>query len=185
MERAARYYFGRDDDTLPAAVGARLRAAGQTLAVAESATGGLLAARITDVTGSSEYFRGGIVAYSVPVKVALVAVPLEVVETYGHVSRETTEALARGIRQVMSSDWGIGTTGYAGVGPGAPNDRLGIIYISICAPDGRVTTREYRFGPHPREQVKLFATQRALDLLLRRLDEQAAGRKESATVGQD
>ena len=162
-----------------------LVARGLTVATAESCTGGLVAHLLTEVPGSSRYVRGGIVAYSVPVKVALVAVPLEVVETYGHVSRETTEALARGIRQVMSSDWGIGTTGYAGVGPGAPNDRLGIIYISICAPDGRVTTREYRFGPHPREQVKLFATQRALDLLLRRLDEQAAGRKESATVGQD
>lgn len=185
LERTAQYYFGRDDDTLPSVVGARLRAAGQTVGVAESATGGLLAARITDVAGSSDYFRGGVVAYSVPVKVQLVGVPPEIVEQYGHVSRETTEALARGIRKALDSDWGVGTTGFAGVGPGAPQDQVGLVYVSVCDPAGQVTTREYRWGPHPRKQVKHFATQRALDLLLRKLDERTTARKESAVVGQE
>lgn len=185
LERTWRYYFGRDDETLPAVVGARLRAAGQTLGVAESATGGLLASRITDVPGSSEYFRGGVVAYTIPVKVGLVGVPRAIVEQFGHVSRETTEALARGIRQAVGSDWGIGTTGYAGAGPGAPEDKLGLVYVSVCDPDGVVTSREYRWGPHPRAQVKFFATQRALDLLLRQLDARAAASKEGAAVAQD
>ncbi len=175
LARTARYYFGRDDDTLPSVVGTRLRQAGQTLAVAESATGGLLASRITDVPGSSEYFRGGVVAYSVDAKVEALGLSRDQIARHGAVSRETTEAMAQAARETLGADWGVGTTGWAGAGPGAPDADVGLMHFCVAAPDGRITSREFRYGRHPRDQVKYFATQRALAILLRRIEAAAAG----------
>jgi nicotinamide-nucleotide amidase len=183
--QAERYYFGRDDETLPSVVGARLRAMGQTLAVGESATGGLLGSRITDVPGSSDYFRGGVVAYSIDAKVRVLGVPRDLVERHGHVSRDVTDAMARGAREALGADWGIGTTGYAGTGPGAPDADVGLIYVSVCGPDGVMSSREYRWGKHPRELVKYFATQRALFTLLRKLESQIRPAMEGARASQD
>ncbi|MBM3267855.1 MAG: competence/damage-inducible protein A [Candidatus Sericytochromatia bacterium] len=169
IERGVRFFFGRDDDTLPSVVGSHLRAARQTLAVAESATGGLLASRITDVPGSSDYFRGGCVAYSVDAKVRNLGVPSELIAAHGAVSRETTEAMAQAARHAFGAEWGIGTTGWAGPSPGVAESDVGLVYICVAGPGGALSSREYRWGRHAREQIKHFATQRALATLLRKI----------------
>ncbi|MBI6546107.1 MAG: nicotinamide-nucleotide amidohydrolase family protein [Cyanobacteria bacterium NC_groundwater_1444_Ag_S-0.65um_54_12] len=165
LQRFGHHYFGCADDTLPGVVGRLLRTAKATLATAESATGGLLASRITDSAGSSDYFAGGIVAYTVPQKIKLLGVSATLLAQYGHVSRETTEALARQVRQVLHTDWGIGITGYAGAAPGVPAERVGTMYVAIAGPADRASSQEFHFGSHSREQVKWLATQQALNLL--------------------
>lgn len=168
-ERLQGLWFGSDEDSLPGVVGRLLLARNETVATAESATGGLLASRITDVAGSSAYFLGGVVAYTIPQKVALLGVDPAHVAKHGHVSAETTVALAQRVREVVKTTWGLGVTGYAGPGPGTPDDRVGTMFVAVSGPDGFVRVREDRFGTHPRSQVKFFGTQRALALLLREL----------------
>jgi len=107
-----------------------------TIAVAESCTGGLLASRITDVPGSSEYFRGGIVAYQNDIKERLLRVPARVLETVGAVSAETARAMAHGARKLLSSDIGVGITGIAGPGGGSPEKPVGLVYIAVEGPNG-------------------------------------------------
>lgn len=113
-----------------ARVVALLRARGQTVALAESLTGGLLAGALTDVPGSSEVLVGGVVAYTVPVKTGVLGVPPAVVAEHGVVSRECAEAMAAGARRLLRADWGVGTTGVAGPGPsdGRP---AGTVHVAV------------------------------------------------------
>lgn len=168
MARLGDHYFGADDETLPGAVGARLRAAGGTLAVAESCTAGLLASRITDVSGSSDYFLGGVVCYAVSEKVRFLGLDAAFIARHGHVSAEVTVAIADSVRRLTGATWGVGITGYAGKGPNTPDEEVGHVYVAIAGPRG-TEVHPFRFGQHPRDRVKFFATQRALALLFRSL----------------
>lgn len=136
--RAGRYLYGVDEETLEEVVGKLLRAQGLTLAVAESCTGGLLGGRITNVPGSSEYFLGGVIAYSNGLKESLLGVPAETLRMHGAVSEETARAMAEGIVHATGASLGISITGVAGPGGGTPEKPVGLVYLSIASKKGGV-----------------------------------------------
>ncbi|GIV04772.1 MAG: putative competence-damage inducible protein [Fimbriimonadales bacterium] len=162
-ERLGAFIFGVDETTLEQAVVQRLIEAGQSLAVAESCTGGLLGHRITSVPGSSEVFLGGVISYSNSLKEALLGVPRRVLETHGAVSEPTARAMAEGVRERLGSWWGIGITGIAGPSGGTPDKPVGLVYISISDPTATVVKSQV--FPGDRATVKYRATQYALWLL--------------------
>lgn len=149
------------------AVLARLKARGETLAVAESMTGGLLAARLTAIPGASEVFLGGATVYSAKAKTALLGLGAGRLAHEGTVSEATSCALAEAVRVKLGATWGLGLTGNAG--PGAEGDApLGAVFIALAGPDG-TESKAYTL-PGDRADVQLRATAWALDLLRRRLD---------------
>jgi PncC family amidohydrolase len=117
-------------------LGEMLRARALKLATAESCTGGLIADRLTDVPGSSEYFIGGIVAYAYEAKVALLQVSWDTLHAYGAVSREVALEMARGARKALSADIAISVSGIAGPGGGMPNKPVGSTWLGLVTPDG-------------------------------------------------
>jgi nicotinamide-nucleotide amidase len=164
-ERLGAYIYGTDDTTLEQVVVNLLREYGQSLATAESCTGGLLSHRVTDVPGSSDVFIGGIVAYSNAVKQQELGVPHEVLAEYGAVSEPTARAMAEGVRTRLGSHWGIGITGIAGPTGGTPEKPVGLVYIGLSDPTGTLVTRHLLLGD--RQTVKWRASQVALTLLWR------------------
>ncbi len=113
-------------------LGEVLKRLGLTISVAESCTGGLLASRITDVPGSSAYFRGGIIAYQNDLKERLLAVPSQVIVRHGAVSRQTAEAMACGCRDLLASDIALSITGIAGPSGGSGKKPVGLVYIAVA-----------------------------------------------------
>jgi nicotinamide-nucleotide amidase len=158
--------YSRSMDPLEAVVGAALRARGETLSVAESCTGGGVAARITAIPGSSDYFLGGFLTYQDEVKTRLVGVPEGLLKEHTAVSEPVAEAMAQGARERTGSTWGLAVTGEAGPesGSGAP---VGTILIGLAGPGG-VTSHRRRFQGE-RERVRTLASQLALDTLRRAL----------------
>lgn len=118
------------------AIGEFLHQNGLKIASAESCTGGLVADTITNVPGSSEYFVGGVVAYSYEAKVALLHVSWDTLRTHGAVSRETVVEMARGVRTALGADIGISVSGIAGPGGGMPNKPVGTTWFGLSANDG-------------------------------------------------
>jgi nicotinamide-nucleotide amidase len=159
--------WGADDDTFEKVVGEMLAERGLTLAAMESCTGGLLADTLTNVPGSSRYFRGSIVSYATEVK-ELMGVDPQVIETHGVISEETALAMAAAARRVLKADAGIGITGVAGPDPldGHP---VGEVHIAVDLGDGRPLTLGYTM-PQTREQVKRRAVTQAVNLLRRALN---------------
>ncbi len=159
--------WGRDGDDLPSVVLSRLVLRGETLATAESFTGGLLAASLTSVPGSSGAYRGGLVPYATALKVSMAGVPLETVREHGAVSAQTAVALAEGARAAAGATWGIATTGVAG--PDEQEGRpVGTVHLAVAGPDG--TTVLSRRVPGDRERVRVLSGVTLLDQLRRRLD---------------
>ena len=158
--------FGRDADSLAAVVVDRLRAAGATVAVAESLTAGLLGATLTEVAGSSAVFRGGVQVYATDLKASLAGVPEQVLAEHGAVSEQTAAALADGVRTRLDATYGVGLTGVAGPEPqeGHP---VGTLHVALAGPSG-VRHRSLRV-PGDRQRVRLMAVTTALDLLRREL----------------
>jgi len=158
--------WGADGDTLEGVVGAMLRERGLSLATMESCTGGLLASTITDVPGSSDYFKGGLVSYATEMKLAW-GVSREVVETYGVISVECAREMARIARERLSADVGIGVTGVAG-----PDEQegkpVGTVHIALDDSSGDARVVSYQFA-QSREMVKRRAVTTALSLLRRTL----------------
>ena len=158
--------WGADDDTLEGVVGAMLRERGFSLATMESCTGGLLASTITDVHGSSDYFKGGLVSYATEMKLAW-GVSREVVERYGVINAECAREMARVARERLSADVGIGVTGVAG-----PDEQegkpAGTIHIALDDGGDDVRVVSYQFA-QSREMVKRRAVTTALSLLRRTL----------------
>jgi nicotinamide-nucleotide amidase len=164
--RHADTLFSDDGSTVDQQVAEMLRESGQTLAVAESCTGGLLAARLTELPGSSDYFRGGIVAYADDVKCAVAGVPVELIERHGAVSQEVAESLADGAASSVGADVGVGVTGVAGPGGGTEEKPVGLVWISVVAGGGRRLTRSMNL-PGGRADVRDRATTVALHMLRR------------------
>ena len=136
---------------------------GIRLACAESCTGGLIANALTDVPGASAFFAGGLVAYSVEIKLGVLGVPAETFERHGVVSAECAEAMARGAVRLFGADRAIATTGVAG--PGAQDGiPAGTVCIALASPDTVVSEKLY-FPNETRERVKFLAAQAALRLL--------------------
>jgi nicotinamide-nucleotide amidase len=156
------YIFGVDKETLPSVVGTMLAQRGQTLAVMESFTGGLLSSLITDVPGSSRYFRGGLVAYSRAVALEM-GLPTELVEEAGLVSEETALVMAQLARQRLGADYGIGITGVAGPEP-FEQKPAGTLALAIAGPAGLVTSSGSGWRGS-REDQKYRSALAALNLL--------------------
>ncbi len=142
----------------------------RTIATAESCTGGLLAARLTERPGSSEYFLGAIVAYSNEVKIARAGVPRELIETHGAVSAEVALALADGARAQLGADVGVGITGVAGPGGGTAEKPVGLVWLSVTVAGGEPMTRSINL-PGGRADVRERATTIAMHLLRRALSD--------------
>jgi nicotinamide-nucleotide amidase len=125
--------FGEDDATLEGVVVTRLVERGETLAVAESCTGGLIAERITDIPGASQCFLSGVVAYHNDAKTAALSVPAELIQTHGAVSEKVAAAMAEGVRRLAGADYGLSTTGIAGPSGGTPEKPVGLVYIGLAS----------------------------------------------------
>ncbi len=162
--RAGQYVYGTDEQTLEEVVGLLLRARGLTLAVAESCTGGGLGARLTNIPGSSEYFLGGVIAYSNALKTKLLGVPAEALAAHGAVSEQTAGAMAAGVIAATGADVGVSITGIAGPGGGTAEKPVGLVYIGV-AQTGQAP-RAYRYTMFgSRAAVRLRAAQEALVVL--------------------
>jgi len=160
--------YSRNGDPLEAVIGKKLTDLRATLAVAESATGGGLAERISGVPGSSGYFLGGFITYTKRMKTELLGVPEDLLKQFGAVSRESAEAMAVGARHRTGATWAVSITGNAG--PTADGDEapVGTVYIGLAGP--RDTTVAHRVWPaSDRARVRAFAGQMALDMLNRKL----------------
>jgi nicotinamide-nucleotide amidase len=161
------FIYSHCDETLEQVAGALLKRNGFTLATAESCTGGLLAGRITDIPGSSEYFLEGAVTYSNESKMKLLGVPKKMIEDHGAVSEEVAQAMAAGIRNLAGSTFGIGITGIAGPGGGTDEKPVGLVYIAI-ADDANTSVKKFLF-PGDRPFIRTLSVNAALDLLRRRI----------------
>ena len=139
------------------------RCAPRRVAVAESCTGGLLAERITSVSGSSRYFLGGAVVYSNALKTELAGVPAEMIDRHGAVSREVAAALAEGIRYRCESTLGVGITGVAGPTGGTAEKPVGLVFHAVASDRGTEVVQ--RTFPGDRKRIRRFACTMALDML--------------------
>ncbi len=169
LEHTGRFCYGRDDDTLAAVVLRLLGDAGQTLAVAESCTGGALGAALTAVAGSSAVFAGGVIAYSNAVKQQLLGVPEALLDQHGAVSEPVAKAMAEGLRSRLHCDWGIAISGVAGPGGGTVEKPVGMVCLALAGPEG-CDAWVQRFGARRgRSAVQQLSVIRALDHLRLRL----------------
>jgi nicotinamide-nucleotide amidase len=164
--RHADTLFSQDGSSVDDQVAALLVRGALTIATAESCTGGLLAARLTDPPGASEYVKGAIVAYANDVKVAQAGVPAGLIESHGAVSEEVAQALADGARDRLRADVGVGVTGVAGPGGGTPEKPVGLVWLCVVAPDGARITRSVNL-PGGRGDVRDRATSVAMHLIRR------------------
>ena len=162
--------FSPDGATVDEQTASMLVASGRTVAVAESCTGGLMSARLTERGGSSEYFLGGAVVYSDEAKVSLADVDPGLIERVGAVSVEVAEALAVGAAARFGTDYGIGITGIAGPGGGTEDKPVGTVCFSVCSRDGGRLTRRLRL-PGSRSDIRERSTTVAMHLLRRLLDD--------------
>ena len=136
-----------------------------TFGTAESCTGGLIAASVTDVAGASAVFSGGIVSYVNSVKEKLLGVPARTLAEKGAVSPETAEAMSRGARRALGVDYAVAVTGFAGPsGGGTPDKPVGLVYVSVASENSVIVT-ENRFSGD-REAVRLQTVEKALSLLI-------------------
>ena len=158
------------ETTLEGVCGDLLRELRQTVATAESCTGGLIAERLTSVPGSSSYFVGSVVAYADRAKEKLVQVPPSLIEAKGAVSRAVALALARGSRDELGTDFGIGVTGVAGPGGGTEDKPVGTIHLAVAGPlgSGDLIHRQVKFAGD-RGKIRRMTSQLALEMLRRRL----------------
>jgi nicotinamide-nucleotide amidase len=170
--RFAPYIYGVDEDTLPSVALRVLAERRASLAVAESCTGGLVQAMLTDVPGSSQVFMGGVVAYDNAVKERLLGVSPATLREHGAVSEATAREMAEGVRDRLQATFGIATTGIAGPGGGTEDKPVGLVYIAVAGPDRTEVFRLLLTGS--REQIRIRAAKQLLWRLIRRVREQAA-----------
>jgi nicotinamide-nucleotide amidase len=162
-QRIGRYVYGCDDDTLESVTGRMLVDLGLTLSLAESCTGGLISARITNIAGSSRYFDRGYVCYSNQAKVDLLGVPERVIAEHGAVSEETAGFMAKGAQEKSSTDLALSVTGVAGPDGGSPQKPVGYICFGLATPDGVITAKQQYSGQ--RSSIRARAAQYALRML--------------------
>ena len=159
--------FSDNGDSLEQIVSYFLQMRSATLAVAESCTGGLVAERLTSVSGSSRYFVGGVVAYSNELKTELADVPQDLLDVYGAVSEQVARALAEGIRKRCGTTLGVGVTGVAGPTGGTAEKPVGLVFHALASESGMEVIR--RNFPGDRARIRWFASQQALDMVRRKL----------------
>ena len=143
---------------------AALLARQQTLATAESCTGGLVGAALTGLPGSSAWYLGGVIAYANDLKVRLLGVPADVLAAHGAFSLETARAMAAGARAATGADFAVSITGIAGPAGGTPEKPVGLVFIGVAAPHGTATFKHHFSGS--RAEIRQAATEAALRHLL-------------------
>ena len=159
---------GDADGTLAGQVVSMLRTAGHTVAAAESLTGGLVAAELTSVPGSSLAVRGGVVSYATDLKASLLGVPQAMLDQHGAVYPGVAAAMANGVRQRLGATFGVATTGVAGPDP-AEGQPVGTVHIAVSAQDDTVVRTLALDGD--RDRIRRVTVERSLALLLGRLRE--------------
>jgi nicotinamide-nucleotide amidase len=164
--RHARHLVSADGTSTDELLASALRERGWTVATGESCTGGMLAARLVDLAGSSDYVAGGVVAYSNAAKADLLGVPAELIAAHGAVSPEVARALADGARERFGAQVGIGITGVAGPGGGTAAKPVGYVCFCVTTADGQVIARDPRL-PGSRADIRERATDVGMHLLLR------------------
>ena len=150
------YIFAYGEQTLEEMIGALLTERKLTLAVAESCTGGLIANRLTDVSGSSVYLERGLVTYSNAAKISMLGVPAEIIEKHGAVSEETARLMAEGVRRLAGTDLGLSSTGIAGPTGGSPEKPVGTVYIAL-ADSQKTICRHYAYRWDRKRNKEIFA----------------------------
>ena len=159
--------FALNGETMEEVVGGLLRERGKTLAVAESCTGGLIAERLTEVSGSSGYFVEGVTAYANEAKIRTLNVPRDLIEKHGAVSAEVAEAMAKGMLERAQTDYALSVTGIAGPTGGTEEKPVGLVFVGFS--DGSETKSIKLNLPGDRHLIRWRASQAALDLLRRKL----------------
>lgn len=125
---------------------------------------------ITNVSGSSTYFKGGVIAYDNQIKMSVLGVSENSLNQFGAVSHQVAQEMAQGVQKCLKTDWSISITGIAGPDGGTPDKPVGLVYIGIASPDGQVTSQEYRLGDERgRNLIRHFTTCYGLDQLRRKL----------------
>jgi len=167
--------YGVNEDTLAAVVGKQLQAAGETLSVAESCTGGRLGQMITSIAGSSSYFKGGVIAYDNAVKQSLLGVTAEALAAEGAVSATVAKQMAAGVCSLVGTTWGLSITGVAGPGGGTAAKPVGLVYLGLARHDAEAESFEYHFGAlRGRDWIQRMSACTTLDQLRRLLTLRAA-----------
>ncbi|MFD2908136.1 CinA family nicotinamide mononucleotide deamidase-related protein [Flavobacterium ardleyense] len=156
-----------EDEPIEVVLGRLLTEDNLTLSTAESCTGGKIASLLTEVPGSSKYFKGSVVSYASQAKVDVLHISEEILEKYSVVSAEITEAMALSVQQMMKTDFAIATTGNAGPNKGDSDAEIGTVFIAIATPNG-VFSQEFNFG-QPREKVIDRAVSKALELIYKEI----------------
>ncbi|MFZ9174232.1 competence/damage-inducible protein A [Vulcanococcus sp.] len=157
--------FGCDGESLASVVLERLRQRGETLAVAESCTGGGLGASLAAVPGASDVFLGGVIAYANSVKQGLLEVPLALLETHGAVSDPVAQAMAEGVRRRTGADWALAITGVAGPGGGSAEKPVGLVHLAVAGPHG-CSSEAVRFSAsRGRDWIQTLSAGEALNRL--------------------
>ncbi|MGV3696265.1 CinA family nicotinamide mononucleotide deamidase-related protein [Flavobacterium sp.] len=152
-----------EGETIEVAIGKLLQKQGNTIATAESCTGGKIAQMLTSVTGASSYFRGSVVSYATDTKISVLGVDAQTIQEFSVVSSEVAKQMALGVQKLMQSDYAIATTGNAGPQKGDADAEVGTVFIAIATPGG-VIAEEFNFG-QPREKVIDRASNKALEML--------------------
>ncbi|MCX6157826.1 MAG: competence/damage-inducible protein A [Ignavibacteriae bacterium] len=166
-EKVGEFIYGANEDLLEKTVGDLLRDKGLTLATAESCTGGFISQRITDISGSSEYYKGGVISYSNEAKENIINVDRNTLVNYGAVSSETAVEMAVGVKKTMNADVGISATGIAGPTGATETKPIGLTYIAISIGD-KVYSKELFLGDN-RHRNRIRAAQAALNMLRKEL----------------
>lgn len=157
------YVYGTDQQSLEEVVGNLLKAKNIKVAVAESCSGGMLGEMITNISGSSGYFQGGVISYNAKIKEELLKVPPEIIKKYGEVSEQVARLMAEGVRKCCYSDIGISITGIAGPGGVTEKKQVGLVYMALANGKKTLIQKHQLFGN--RQQIRLRASRRALNLL--------------------
>ncbi|CCH67080.1 Competence/damage-inducible protein CinA [Richelia intracellularis HH01] len=162
-------YYGADKDTLASVIGVLLYQRGETLAVAESCTGGLVGKMLTDISGSSDYFWGSITAYDNRVKQELLGVTSQDLETLGAVSAVVAEKMSAGVRLRLGTTWGLSVTGIAGPSGESNNKPIGLVYIGLASSQGTISFENHFGASRDRTSIRHLSACTALDILRREL----------------
>ena len=174
LSRLGDYYFGENEETLEGVVGRLLIEQGATLALAESCTGGLLAKRLTDIAGSSAYFKEGLVTYSNESKERLLGVPHEMLLEHGAVSEPVARRMAEGAREVAGADYGLSVTGVAGPDGGTKEKPVGLVFLGVSDEGGAFAEKlDLSAWARSRGAIRERSANRAFDLLRLRLEERS------------
>lgn len=162
-KRLKKFVYGADAETLQEVIGSVIRKRGNSLAIAESCTGGYISSLITDVPGSSKYFIMSLVTYSNNSKISSLGIPRDIIKKEGAVSKNVASLMANRIREISGSDIGLAVTGIAGPSGKTREKPIGLVYIALSAGKKRLV-KEFRFAGS-RQEIKVQASKQALNLL--------------------